>query len=414
MAKTIKQLREQRDALAKEARGILDTNTGDYDEKRIDEIYTEIDVIDGKITREQKQLDLEARMESEASDPDTPSGGGGRKDKAARPGDEVRAQVFQAYLRGGEAAVNRLPENVLNEYSKQVQNAQSTGTDSEGGYLVPTTFSGVLLEAMAEYGGVRSVATVQSTASGEAIQWPTVDETAVIGEWLAENTEVSDEDVAFGTTSIGAHLASSKGVAVPLALLQDSGIDDMEGMLNGLLSARLARLTNAAYTVGNGAGKPSGIVNGSAVGHTTAAGLVAGFTWDDFTELEHSVDPVYRRDASWMFHDTVLKIAKKLKDADNRPIWVPGVTSEAPAEINGFGYAINQDMAEPAAGEDTVLFGDMSKYLIRDVMDVKLYRFTDSAYARKGQVGFLAMLRTDGKVIAATNTAIKKMRQAAA
>lgn len=68
----------------------------------------------------------------------------------------------------------------MTEYSHQVQNAQSTSVNSEGGYLVPT------LEAMADYGGVRPVAQVQSTQSGEAIQWPTVDETAVTGEWLAK------------------------------------------------------------------------------------------------------------------------------------------------------------------------------------------------------------------------------------
>ncbi len=415
MPKTIAELRKQRDALAKKARNNLDENTGDFDPKLNDEIYAEIDRIDGQIKAEQQQLDLEARLQSEASDPDTPTGGqnsGGQQ--PSRPGDEVRAVVFDAYLRGGDAAVNRLPENVLSDYNRQVQAAQSTGVESEGGALVPTTFSGTLLQAMQDYGGVRSVGTVQQTASGEPIQWPTVDETAVIGEWLAENDTVTDQDVAFGTTSIGAHLASSKGVAVPFALLQDAGITNIEGMLNGLLAARLARLTNAAYTTGDGAGKPTGIVNGAGQGHTTAAGLVDSFTYDDFVELEHSVDPIYRRDGSWMFHDTSLKVAKKMKDGDGRPIWVPGISSEAPAEILNYGYTVNQDMAEPAANADSTLFGDMSKYMIRDVMNVTLFRFTDSAYTRKGQVGFLAMLRTDGKTIAANNAAIKKMTHAAA
>ena len=150
------------------------------------------------------------------------------------------------------------------------------------------------------------------------------------------------------------------------------------------------------------------------MGHTTAAGLVDSFTSDDFIELEHSVDPVYRRSASWMMHDTALKVAKKMKDGEGRPIWMPGVSGQAPAEILGYGYTPNQDMAVPAAGADSVLFGDMSKYLVRDVMDITLFRFTDSAYTKKGQVGFMAMLRTDGKTIAANNAAIKKMRHAAA
>ncbi|WP_197919319.1 phage major capsid protein [Thiosulfatihalobacter marinus] len=413
MPKTIAELRKQRDALAKEARNILDKDTGEYDEARVDEIYAEIDQIDGKIKREQKQLDLEARLKSEGEDPDTPSNGGRGGNQQEMPGDEVRAQVFGAYLRGGERAVNALPENVLAEYSRQVQAAQSTGTDSEGGYLVPTTFSGELLQAMKDYGGVRSVARTISTVGGNALEWPTIDETAETGEWIAENDSATDGDLSFGTTSIGAHKASSRVVTVPFELLQDSGIADLPGMINGLLAARLSRLTNTAYTVGNGTGKPTGVVNGAGAGYATATGLTDSFTWDDLYELEHSVDPFYRRDASWMFHDTTLKIAKKLKDGDSRPIWVPGVSGSAPAEINGYGYTINQDMAEPAPSADSMLFGDFSKYLIRDIMDVALFRFTDSAYTKKGQVGFMAWMRTDGKTIHANNAAIKKLTHAA-
>ena len=414
MPKTIKQLREQRDALATEARNILDQSTGEYDANRVDEIYAEIDKIDGKIVREQQQLDLEARLQSEAGDPDTlaPQNGGGQRQE--RPGDEVRSLVFDAYVRGGESAIDRLPENVLTEYSRQVQNAQSTGVDSEGGYLVPTTFSGVLLEAMAAYGGVRAVAQVQSTQSGEAIQWPTVDETQEEGELLAESESASDGDITFGTVMIGAHLWSSKVVTVPIQLLQDSGIGDLEGFISAALARRLGRVTNRYFTNGTGNAQPQGIVNGAGLGHTTATGLVDSFTWDDITELEHSVDPVYRMNATWMFHDKVLKSAKKMKDLDGRPIWLPGVSGSAPAEINGYGYTINQDMAEPGAGNDSMLFGDMSKYLIRDVMNVTLSRYTDSVFDRKSQVGFLAKMRADGKIIAANNAAIKKMRHAAA
>jgi len=46
-----------------------------------------------------------------------------------------------------------------------------------------------------------------------------------------------------------------------------------------------------------------------------------------------------------------------------------------------------------------VLFGDFSKYLVRDVMDVTLFRMTDSAYTLKGQVGFVAFCRSGANLI---------------
>ena len=46
-----------------------------------------------------------------------------------------------------------------------------------------------------------------------------------------------------------------------------------------------------------------------------------------------------------------------------------------------------------------VLEGDFSFYYIRDAMDVELQRYNDSAYAKKGQVGFLAWLRSGGNLL---------------
>ncbi len=61
--------------------------------------------------------------------------------------------------------------------------------------------------------------------------------------------------------------------------------------------------------------------------------------------------------------------------------------------------AINNDMAQPAANAKTIGFGDFSKYMIRDVLDFTLFRFEDSAFASKGQVGFLAWSRAGGNLL---------------
>ena len=56
-------------------------------------------------------------------------------------------------------------------------------------------------------------------------------------------------------------------------------------------------------------------------------------------------------------------------------------------------------MPVPAAAAKSVLFGDFKHYKVRDVMALTLFRFTDSAYAKKGQVGFLGFLRSGGNLV---------------
>jgi HK97 family phage major capsid protein len=98
-----------------------------------------------------------------------------------------------------------------------------------------------------------------------------------------------------------------------------------------------------------------------------------------------------------MFADSTLKALKKLKDKQDRPLWLPGLAVKEPDTINGFRYTINEDVPAMAASAKSILFGDMSKYLIRDVMDVMIIRIAEK-YIESGQVGFLCFYRTDGRL----------------
>ena len=267
---------------------------------------------------------------------------------------------------------------------------------------------------MAAFGGMRNVAQILVTDGGNTIEWATSDETSEEGEIIAENTSATDDDMTFGTTNIGAFKYSSKVITVPWELLQDERVN-LEPFITNALARRIQRITNRHFTVGTGTGQPRGVVTASASGKVGLVGQATSIIYDDLLDLEHSVDPAYRSSPScqYMFHDKTLLALKKLKDADGRPLWVPGVAVSAPDTINGYGYTINQHMAEMAANARSVLFGDFDKYLIRDVMGVTLFRFTDSAYTKKGQVGFLAWSRHDGDLIDASNEAVRHYQNSA-
>jgi HK97 family phage major capsid protein len=85
----------------------------------------------------------------------------------------------------------------------------------------------------------------------------------------------------------------------------------------------------------------------------------------------------------------------------------------SPNTILGYPYTINQSMASMTASAKSVLFGDFSKYVIRDVRGFTLVRL-DERYADYHQVGFLAFLRTDGDLLDAGTNPIKHYINAAA
>src|SRR5690606_10577729 len=124
------------------------------------------------------------------------------------------------------------------------------------------------------------------------------------------------------------------------------------------------------------------------------------------------VDPAYRMQAEFMFHDQTLRELKKLRDQEGRPLWLPGIAVREPDTILGYRYVINQHMPQMAAGQRSVLSGAFSKYHIRDVMDILLIRL-DEVYAEYGQVAFLAFSRHDGTLLDAGTHPIKALQHPA-
>jgi HK97 family phage major capsid protein len=133
--------------------------------------------------------------------------------------------------------------------------------------------------------------------------------------------------------------------------------------------------------------------------------------YDDLVDLIHSVDPAYRGSGMcrFMMHDLSVAKVRKIKDSQGMPIWAPsyadGVRGGVPDRLLGYAVQVNQDVAQMAANAKSILFGDFQYYKIRDVMAVTMFRFTDSAYAKLGQVGFLAWMRSGGNLV--DTTAVK-------
>jgi HK97 family phage major capsid protein len=243
---------------------------------------------------------------------------------------------------------------------------------------------------------------------------------ANVGEIVGEGQQVSTQDVSVGHIMFGAFKFSTKMVKVSLELMQDSAFD-MENFLADNFGQRLGRILNTKFTLGVGTTEPLGIITAATAGptavgsSTNTGGSETGGTsigTTDLVELEHSVDPAYRRGARYMMHDLTLKKIKELLDKYGHPIWLPGIAAGAPDTILGYPYSINNDMATIAVNAKTVAFGRLDKYLIRRVKDLAVLRLVER-FADYGQVAFIGFARYDGNLLDAGTRPVKYLAQAA-
>lgn len=402
----LQELRTLRNTLSQEANQINDKYAAGVampaaDATALDNVLNRIEALDADLAREKRRADLtlaDSQTQHEAA-----------LNAATRtPGAQSsESQALRSFLVGGVsnlAAEDR--QRMLARQTPDIRNAMSTTTTTEGGYTVATEYQKSVETLMKAFGGMRNVATRIQTGSGATMNFPTSDPTAEVGEIVGQNAAAAGLDTTFGNIALDTYKYSSKKIALPFELIQDSFID-IESYVQAILAMRLGRIQNTHFTTGDGSAKPYGLVTGASSGKVGTTGQTATVIYDDLVDLEHSVDPAYRNQAGvgYMMNDASVKVLRKIKDGQSRPIFVPGyeansvIEGGAPDRLMGRPIYINQDIATMAANAKSILFGQFSKYIIRDVMDLTLFRMTDSAFTLNGQVGFVAFMRSGGRLI---------------
>ena len=356
----------------------------------------EVDVLSDAIDRIENQEAREARL--------------GRVDRTGVVADsddtdaEMEARygrVFDQFLVNGTGGLDPDDRRLLAanfSQDKSIRNAQGSGTPSAGGYLVPPEFRDKLIETQLAFGPMLQLAETITTGTGAQLPWPTNNDTANVGAILAENTQVTEQDVTLGTANIDAYMYTSKLVRVSFQLLQDR--PDFANWLARKLGERLGRILNAHFTTGTGTAQPDGIVTSATVGVTSTGSFATtgGVSGDNLIDLVEALDPAYGggNGLRFMMHQTARKAIRKLKDTSGQYLWQPSIQAGAPDQVVGYPISINNDMPTLAASSKSVLFGNIAEaYLVRLVSGIQTLRL-EERYADYLQVGFLAFERADG------------------
>lgn len=409
MKKGIHALRERRDGIAQNLANLVDKDkTPDWKpehQAQYDAAMKDLGDIDAEIKRHNDAMALIGAGLGQG-------GGVSDEDRNAftrTPGAHANAEesrALRSYLVGG--LQNLAPEDRerLNaRVTPDIRAAMSTTTGSEGGFTVAGEWYRELTEALKAFGGIRSAATVFQTATGAQLNFPAANATSEEGAIVGQNAPVGNAvDTGFGNITMDVFKYTSRPIAVPFELIQDS-MFDIEAYIRRVLATRIGRITAKHFTTGTGSNQPRGIVTAADVGKTGATGTATTITYDDLVDLEHSVDPAYRGrpGVAWMMHDQSVKQVRKIKDGQGRPVFVPGYEQGnpggAPDRLLGRPILISQEMPVMAANAKSVLFGDHKEYRIREVMDLTLFRMADSKYVENGQIGFVAFNRQGGNLV---------------
>jgi HK97 family phage major capsid protein len=369
-----------------------------------DEEVTQYEAYEAELVTARRDSDIRARHASyNAADPrqvaalrtgTAPAGG--------RPGDTID-KAFEAYLRTGQPNADLA--------GLRPSNAQSTGTGSSGGYLVPEGFRNQIIEVIKSFGGVINNCEQLNTETGNPLPIPRNNDTGNSAVIATENTApASGADLAFDAVTLGAFEFAASGangnsLAVPRALIQDSAFD-IAGYVAKKLGMRIARKMAAMAVSGSGSGEPQGLVQGITGREVVGTTLVYG----DLVDAVSALDVAYWPGAKWYMNQKSFGEVAQLEDTNGNLIFrqVEMMTADGSTRVYTtitVGPVVAPVVIDNSFSDLTLsggeginwgAFGDLVEgYVWRNVRDIEVLVDPYSA-GNKRQVLYDAWARADG------------------
>jgi HK97 family phage major capsid protein len=260
-------------------------------------------------------------------------------------------------------------------------------TTTAGGYTIPEGFGGRIIEKMLTVGPMldANVVNLIRTTSNQDIPFP-IENARPSGTATAEAATYADSTSTFTQKTLKAYKYGTLLLASEELLnSEDVGLQDY---LARQMGVAVGTAVNSILTLGTGTVQPEGIANSAGSGVTGGTGVVGVPTFENLVDLVHSVDSLYAgsADAGFMLRRSTLGSVRKIKDGAGNYIFVPAPAVGMASTVYGYPVYENPYVAATAVAAKSILFGDFSYFLVRQVGGVELSR-TNDRYWDSDQVG---------------------------
>ena len=383
------------------------SETMDASEKKLNDRLNEIDAKAAKVAEVEAQVEKLKEFEAEvrargkgrvgADDPDTAVA--------------MRKSIFWKAVR------NQIPLNLLeadqsltDEEREFVsgKKAMIVGDDEAGGYLAPEEYVNEIIKDTTEFSPVRSVARIRTT-SRKAVNIPKKTG-SIAAAWVEETgTRTDSGNPTYGMERLQSYEMHAL-IKVSRQELEDAAFN-VEGFIREELAEQFGVAEGTAFVTGTGVGQPQGLLTNASV-TSVNSGSATAITADGLIDLYFEPKEIYASNGVFLMARSTLKAIRKLKDANNQYLWVPGFKADArPATILDRPYVVCPDMPAIAGDAYPVIFGDFRRgYYILDRIVVEI--MTDPYSSKStGMIEISARKRVGGQVVAPF--AIKKLKIAA-
>jgi HK97 family phage major capsid protein len=317
-------------------------------------------------------------------------------------------KAFNLYMRGKDRLISAKGLDLLHqviltpEWIKEaikngadvafLKSTMVEAIDTLGGITVPVDYQTRIIERKPGMVVMRGRAQQMNT-SRDRVQLPTAtggDSQYVDGvriTWVDETpsaASVSETNSTFGLKDIAVHTAMA---TVPMSknLLEDSAFNLSTYIIDKFSKAKTIAEDNA-FLVGNGSGKPQGVLPG---GTGLAAGLASvvtgdasAMTFNGVLRAIFGIDSQYKDGSVWIANKDTYLALSMLQDGTGNYLWTEMRGNNAaglPGTLRGYKTLEQEIMPDIAANAYPILFGNPEGYQIVDRLGMTVQRYDTQA-----------------------------------
>jgi HK97 family phage major capsid protein len=318
---------------------------------------------------------------------------------------DLRVRIDPTWVRSGQRDRDVRNDRRKIEQRNAIENRAVLTVANTGAYLVPTILMDKFIEKMVAFNKLRDHCSVFQTADGNAMTYPTFDDTANTGSTVTtEDTDRAQTDIVAGQGTFSSSEFNSDIALFSHKLLRDSTFD-VESLAGAMLGRRIGRRQSTLYTTGTGSGQPQGVVTGASAG-ATAAGASA-IAYGDIVNLMMSLDDAYDANAKFAFNKaSVLAALLKLAESTGKPLF-GNLVDGVPRTLLGKEIILLYGMANIGTTNVSMLYGDFEEaVMIREVGELIISRSTEYKWVKR-QIALTADWAGDCRVV--QSAALKKL-----
>lgn len=369
---TLKGLEEQRADLQVELQKILDGAKAetraitDEEQAKFDEIEVKIKQIDATVQAEERARSLKLKAPSKTKD---------------ETQEEAEIRAFANYVRG--------QSGLQTEERAGEQNI----TMGNNGAIIPVTIANRIIKAVKDICPIYAKATiyhVKGTLKVPVWGKANVTHDITVG-YQQEFVDITADAGAFTSVDLTGYLAGA------LTLIGKSVINNGDvAVVNFIVSQmaeEIAAFLEKEFLIGT-TGKATGALSTTNTLTTASATAIVA---DELIDLQAKIKQVYQNNACWIMNPTTFTSIKKLKDGNDRYLLQDDYTSEFPYRLLGKPVYLSDNMPTIAAGNKSILYGDLSGLSVNMREDVQIQILLEK-YATQHAIGVVSWFEFDSKV----------------